>query len=172
VALAWSTQSPEVAFIDLGGAVGTPYRAVDVLELEQPVAQILDVPAPNERLKVLVAPDGQSFFVLDLVARTASPIASSTAGTVASVASDGQFAWLFSPGGTDLAQLDLQNLHPLNLTLDDPISGAFDVARRDGGRALVAVDENADFGVTVLDGTTPSLESAVEYEAVLLGSLR
>ena len=133
---------------------------------------MIDVPAPNDRLKILAGADGQAFFVLDLIARTASPIVSSTFGIDVSVSADGQRSWLLKPGGSDLAALSLSNLHPQNFTLSSPLQQAFEVGRRGGGRALVAVHADGALGLTVLDGERPSLETAVQYHGLLLGSLR
>ncbi|MFO0761497.1 MAG: hypothetical protein U0359_33770 [Byssovorax sp.] len=172
VALLWSRQSPYIGFVALGSTVGKPYKSVEKLELEQPIAAVLDVPKPNDRLKILAAADGQSFFVLDLVARTAAPILSNGYGVNVTLSPDGQRAWLFAPGYANLASLDLGSLHPKNLVLGGGLSAAFDVRRRDGGRAVIAVHPEGDLGLTVLDALNPSLESAVEYHGVLLGNLR
>jgi len=170
VALLWSASSPNVAFVTLGVTVGKPYKSVDRLELEQPVADVLDVPAPNGHLKLLTAPGGDSFVVLNLPARTASPILAA-AGTHAKVAADGLRAWMVAGGFDTLAELDLGTLHPKNLTLDRPVDDVFDVARRDGGRALVAVHPTGAVGLTILDAEHPSLDQTREYAAVLLGGL-
>jgi hypothetical protein len=172
VALLWSASSPFISFVALGSTAGKPYKSVERLELEQPVARVIDVPAPNDRLKILAAADGRAFFVLDLIARTASPIVSSTYGVDLSVSSDGQRSWLLAPGGFDLAALALANLHPQNFTLSSPVQQAFEISRRGGGRALLAVHAQGALGLTVLDGEHPSLETAVQYHGLLLGSLR
>ena len=139
VALLWSASSPYISFVALGSTAGKPYKSVERLQIEQPIARVIDVPAPNDRLKILAAADGRSFFVLDLIARTASPILSSTYGVDVTVSADGQRSWLLAPGGSDLAALSLDNLHPQNFTLASPLQQAFEVGRRGGGRALVAV---------------------------------
>jgi hypothetical protein len=172
VALLWSASSPFISFVALGSTAGKPYKSVERLQLEQPVARVIDVPAPNDRLKILAAADGRAFFVLDLIARTASPIVSSAYGVQVTVSADGQRSWLLAPGGSDLAALSLFNLHPQNFTLGSPLQNAFEVGRRGGGRALIAVHSDGDLGLTVLDGEHPSLETAVQYDGLLLGSLR
>jgi hypothetical protein len=169
VALLWSTSSPEVAFVALGSTVGKPYESVDLLALDQPVTAVYDVPAPNDRLKILAGADGATFYVLDLVARTASPIVAA-GGAALGVSPDGVRAWFLAPDASDIASLDLGDLRPSNLILDLPVAAAIDVARP-GGRALLAVHATPDVGITVLDGLTPSLETAVDYESVLLGAL-
>lgn len=170
VALLWSTSSTSIAFVALGSTVGKPYKSVDKLELELPVGAVHDVPAPNSQLRILAAVDGRSFYVLDLLARTASPILASD-GAALSIAPDGRRAWMLAPSQPAIAQLDLGNLHPKNLLLSQPVAHAFDVARIGGGRALLAVHATQDVGITVLDGERPALETAVLYPSVLLGGL-
>lgn len=171
VALLWSTYSASIAFVSLGQTVGKPYKSVDRLDLDLPVSAVHDVPAPNERLKILAASDGQTFFVLDLVTRTASPIVAH-GGAQLSLAPDGLRGWMFTPSSAVIASLPLDNLHPHNLTMPLSVVAAFDVARRGGGRALVAVHGTPAAAITVLDGEKPTLETAVTYGSVLLGGLQ
>jgi len=171
MALLWSTSSASVAFVALGSTVGKPYKSVERLELEMPVAAVYDVPAPNDRLKILAGVDQRSFYVLDLIARTASPILASD-GALFSVAPDGRRAWMMAPSQPQIAKLDLTSLHPKNLFLTQPVAAAFDVARAGGGRALLAMHATPNVGVTVLDGESPALETATTYASVLLGDLQ
>ena len=172
VALLWSTSSPSLAFVALGSTVGKPYKSVTELSLDTPVGQMVDVPTPNDRLKILASPSQEEFFVLDLVARTASPIlATSSGGANLTVSPDGLRAWLLSASDADIASLSLADLHPQNLTLRLPSAHAFDVARKDGGRALIALHDVPLVDLTILDGTKPSLDTAVAYSSVLLGGV-
>lgn len=171
VALLWSTSSPTIAFVALGSTVGKPYKSVEKLELEDPVAAVYDVPPPNEHLRILSSYGQQRYTVLNLLARTPSPIQASSGATL-SIAPDGQRAWLLSPSQPNIAALDMKSLHPNNLILKNPVASAFDVARRDGGRALVAMHALESVGVTVIDGVHPSLETEVSYASVLLGDLQ
>jgi hypothetical protein len=170
VALLWSSQSPHIAFVALGSSVGKPYKSVDRLELETSIAGVFDVPAPNAHLKVLGSPDGSTFVVLDLLTRTASPILAD-AGTELSVAPSGRHAWLVAPSVLGVAQLDLGTLHPKNLLLANTVKPALDIARRGGGRALIAVHPVGGYGITVLDADAPSIHEAVDYAGLLLGDL-
>jgi hypothetical protein len=173
VALLWSGSAPSAAFVALGATIGKPYKSVESLKLPAPVESVIDVPAPNRHLKILRTTDARSFVVLDLTTRTASPlVASALGGTELRVAPDGERAWLFSRGSSQLAEVGLTTLHPRNLTLSYPIADVFDIARQDGGRALVALHTASAGAVTVLDARTPSLTTAREYTGVLLGDLR
>jgi hypothetical protein len=171
VALLWSSSSPEVAFVALGQTIGKPYKSIERLTLESPVTDVLDVPPPNDRLKVLASRSG-GFVVLDLAARTASPIVSQAYEATLSVSSTGQRAWITAPQEPAIAALNLGDLHPRNLVLDAPVAFAFEVARRDGGRALIALHHESGVSATVLDGTHPSLETAIDYQGLLLGGFQ
>jgi hypothetical protein len=170
VALLWSTSSPEIAFVALGSTVDKPYKSIERTELSEPVVTVLEVPSPNQHLKILGTAGGADLFVLDVVERTAAPIESSMPGTRVTVAS-GERAWI-NAAGPQLARLDLGSLHPENLVLNRPIDSVFEVAQRDGGRALIALHTQGSTGATVLDAQNPSLTNAREYHALLLGDLR
>src|SRR5690606_38938468 len=77
VALLWGNSS-QIAFWSLGSTSSTPYRSVDSTELDMVVDEVLDVPPPNEHLKVLAGYGGSGFFVLDLKKRQSFPL--NTAG--------------------------------------------------------------------------------------------
>lgn len=97
------------------------------------------MPAPNDRLRILAGADGRSFFVLDLLARTAAPIVASAGASVNVAAPNGRRAWMLAPHASVIAALNIESLHPV--VLQHPVAAAFDVRRRDGGRALVAVHQ-------------------------------
>jgi hypothetical protein len=171
VALLWSSFSPEVAFVALGSTVGKPYKSVERLGLEEPVGTVQNVPEPNEHLKILTSTDGRSLLVLDLLARTASPIQSAAPNTLVTPAPDGGRAWIHASSHW-IAQLDLTSLHPRNIALNHGVHDLFDVTRADGtGRALVAIHPVGGTAATVLDGYDPSLTTAREYAGLLLGEL-
>lgn len=174
VALLWSTQSASIAFVELGQTIGKPYKSIQLLNLDSPISAVLDVPPPNDRLKVLVSSSYAStvgYFVLDLGSRTASPILSQSRAPSLAVSPSGKRAWITAEDTAAIADLELDSLHPRNLALRSPIARVFDVGRKDGGRALVALFDERGVGATVLDGSSPSLETAVDYEGLLLGSL-
>jgi hypothetical protein len=171
VALLWSRWRSTIAFVALGSTIGKPYKSVETLELPTSVAEVIDVPPPNQHLKLLAGPEGTPVVVLDLVTRTASPLVASGRGATLRAAADGERVWLVERDGDALAQVDLASLHPKNLVLERPIQDAFDVQRGDGGRALVALHPGGAGSITVLDAKHPSITGAREYAAVLLGEL-
>lgn len=159
-----------VAFWSLGRATGQPYRSVEVVSLATSIGTVLDVPPPRPELKVLQGSGASAFYVLNLATRTASPL--TTLGTASLVVSrDGHRLWAFERGRSSLAQVSLSDLHPLPLPLDRPIDAVFDVARADGGRALVTLDARGAGGATVLDALAPDTASSRSYYGLLLEDL-
>lgn len=153
VALLWSGSSGGVAFWQLGKTSGTPYRSVEVVSLPGSVTAVQDLPAPRADLKVL-STGSSAFYVLDLSSRTAAPLLTQSSATI--VASpDGSRMWAYSQGGTKLSAVSLPRLHPVQLVIDRPIASAHEVARPDGGRALVALHSQGAWGATVFDADAP-----------------
>jgi hypothetical protein len=172
IALVWSTSSANVAFVSLGVTIGKPYKSVERVELVESVSKVLDVPAPNNHLKILTMPSGRIFVVLDLLTRTVSPILVGAGGAHATVAKNGERAWMVAEHMNSVAQLDLLTLHPRNVTLNFAVQDAFEVQKRDGGRAVVAIHPAGTVGATVFDAANPSLENSIEYIGLLLGEFQ
>jgi hypothetical protein len=170
VALLWSASSASIAFVALGNTVGKPYKSVQLVPLPEPVSAVLDVPAPRTDIKVLAGASGQRFFVLDLPSRTVSPLLA-RAGVDLTLSPDGQRVWVTQRNTPNLASIDFATIHPQNLLLDRPVGSVLDIARRDGGRALVVVHPQGSIGLSILDARNPSLLDAREYAAVLAGEL-
>ena len=159
-----------VAFLSLGKAVGQTYRTVEVVSLATSIGEVRDVPPPRPELKVLQG-SANGFFVLNLASRTAAPLTTLQQPTI-HVAPDGQRLWAYRPGSEDLAAVTLDNLHPIPLTLDRPISSVYDVARADGGRALIALDLRGNVGATVIDALAPDTTSSHSYYGLMLEGLK
>ena len=159
-----------VAFWSLGRATGQPYRSVEVVSLAASIGSILDVPPPRPELKVLQGSGANAFYVLNLATRTASPLTTLATPSLL-VSRDGLRLWAFERGRSNLAQVALADLHPVPLPIDRPISGVFDVARRSGGRSLVAIDVRGAVGATVLDALAPDTAASRSYYGLLLEGL-
>jgi len=159
-----------VAFWSLGRATGKPYRSVDVVSLQASIGGVVDVPPPRPQLKVLQATGANSFYVLDLARRTASPLLTQGAASLV-VSRDGERLWAFVPNTTQLARVALGDLHPVPLPLDRPIAAVFDVLTEGGGRTLVAMDSRGAGGVTLLDALAPDTAAARSYYGLLLEDL-
>lgn len=161
--------SAGVAFWSLGKASGQPYRSVEVVSLEGAVTSVLDVPPPRAELKVLQVATN-AVYVLNLATRTASPLTVQSRAAI-HVTDDGQRLWAYQPGGSQLAQVVLENIHPVQLPLDRSISQVFEIARPDG-RSLLALDARGAMGVTVLDALAPNTATSRSYYGLLLEGLQ
>jgi hypothetical protein len=172
VALLWGAPSATsgVAFWSLGKTAGQPYRSVEVLAVGGSVASVTGVPAPHPELKVLQTTGTSSFFVLDLSTRTLAPLSTSSAVSL-SVSPDGERVWAYQPADHELASIELRNIHPTTLLTDLPLAGVYDVARADGGRALIALHGNGSIGATVFDARKPDNATARLYSALFLEGL-
>jgi hypothetical protein len=165
-----SAGSRGVAFWSLGKTLDKNYRTVEVVSLASSIQNVRDVPPPRPELKVLEGQGANAFFVLNLASRTASPLTTLARPTI-HVAPDGQRLWAFQQGGTQLAEVTLDNLHPIPLPLDRPIDAVFDVARASGGRSLLAIDSRGSVGVTVLDALAPDTTASRSYYGIMLEGL-
>jgi hypothetical protein len=171
IALLWNAGTAGgVAFWTLGLAAGQPYRSVEVLGITDEIQSVVEVPQPNTNLELLETGGASDFYVLDLVARTAAPLETSGAATL-SVSPDGQRVWAFVPQSSDLAEMSLTTLHPIPLYVQQPIAAAYDVARSDGGRGLIALDSDGSVGATVFDALAPDTATARSYAGLLLEGL-
>jgi dipeptidyl aminopeptidase/acylaminoacyl peptidase len=177
VAMLWGgsgSSTSGVAFWSLGKSVGQAYRSIETLpDVASAVGEVVNVPAPNQSLKLLVpsslGSQGGQFHVLDLSQRTASPLNTKASNLSLTVSADGQRAWFFEPGTQDVAVIDLVTLHPQNLVLDRPIWNVFDIARSGDGRAMVALHEQGAIGATIIDAFSPDEASAVGHVGLLQG---
>ena len=168
VALLWNAgagAASGVALWSLGNSVMQPYRSIQVVGATQPIKDAIDVPPPNQERKVLQMTSGGGFYVLDLLGRTAPPLTTTGTATL-TIAADR--VWAFQPGGTDLASIDFKTLNPIPLTTDLGIASVFEVARADGGRALVAMHTQGGFGATVFDATNPVTANSRRTGALLV----
>jgi hypothetical protein len=159
-----------VAFLSLGKAVGQTYRTVEVVSLTSSINEVRDVPPPRPELKVLQG-GANGFFVLNLASRTAAPLITLQQPSL-HVARDGQRLWAYRQNSTELAEVTLDNLHPIPLSLDRPISTVYDVARADGGRSLIALDLRGSVGATVLDALAADTTASHSYYGLMLEGLK
>lgn len=173
VALLWGgSQSDGIAFWSLGRTTGKPYRSVDAYQIGINVTQVQDVPGDElGQRKILVGQGATEFYVLDLDARTSFPMLTNQSGFDLSVAPDGGRAWALRRGTPEFAQVNLDSLHPTSLEVQRDVTAVFDIERRDGGRALVALHGSGLLGATVLDALEPDSAATRFYPALLLGDL-
>lgn len=170
VALLWG-RSTQIAFWSLGSTSSTPYRSVDSTELGVTISRVLDVPEPNQHLKILLSDSGGSFFILDLRNRETFPLDTKGSGYSVQVSRDGQRLWVTRPGGENFSMVDLNNYHPDALHVEPGVNGLFDIARGDDGRSAVAFHELDGWSATVLDAQDPDPVKTAYYPALELGGL-
>jgi hypothetical protein len=171
VALLWGSGASGVALWSLGLTSGTPYRSVETLNLDAAVSDVVDVQGAHPELKILKSSSANAFYVLDLKARTAAPLLTTDQAVDIELAPDGNRAWAYSAGTTDVAWIDLTTLHPKSLLIDRLTSAVYDVARLGGGRAMIAVHDYGTVGATVYDATAPDDTTARLYSALLAEGL-
>jgi hypothetical protein len=174
IALLWNTGVAQtgVAFWELGQAAGRPFRSIETVGIDAMVDGVLDVPAKDPALaalKVLRTAQAGAFYVLNLADRTAAPLLTASAQVGLFVSPTGKRVWTFVPGGIGLATTDLVTKHVRTLQLDTPASDIFEIARSDGGRALVVLHGNlgAGVGATVFDADMPDDSTRRIYGALL-----
>jgi len=164
-----SYSSGGVAFWALGKVAGQPYRSVEVLNVGGGVVGVQNVPAPRESIK-LVETSSQGFYVLDLLQRTASPIATSTSTDIL-VSNDGERIWAYAPNADQVSTISLANLHPTNLPLLHAIDRVFDVAAQNGGRSAIALEISGQGSFIAFDAATPNATTARVHTGITLEGL-
>jgi hypothetical protein len=176
VALLWggtSSESAGVAFWSLGKSVGQAYRSIETLsDVGGAVKQVIDIPAPHASLKLLIPSSlsaSSPIHLLDLSSRTASPLVVSASKLNVTVAQDGNRIWLYQAGGSQAAMVSLDNYHPRNLSLLQPISQLFDIENQQGGRTMLALDGGGNAAVTLFDALAPDESTGKMYAGILQG---
>jgi len=171
VALLWQggTAGAGVAFWELGQAAGRPFRSIETVAVGAQVGTVLDVPLDRAALKVLAAAHTQTFYVLDLAARTAAPLLTSAPGTTLMVSPIGARVWTFLPGGAGLAATDVLSKRVWTLQSDTPVDAVFEIGQSGGGagRSLIALHETGNLGATVYDASTPDDSTRRIYGGLL-----
>jgi len=171
VALLWQGGSAGagVAFWELGQAAGRPFRSIDTVAVGAQVGAVLDVPLAGAALKVLAADSSQTFYVLDLAARTAAPLLTSAPRTKLVVSPIGARVWTFLPGGVALAATDVLTKQVRTLQSDSPVDAVFEIGQSDNdtGRSLIALHEAGNLGATVYDVDAPDDSTRRIYGGLL-----
>ncbi len=158
-----------VAFWELGQTGCAPYRSIDTVGITAVIGNVMDVPAPNQTLKVLATLDGGSFYVLNLANRTAAPFVASTPGVALSVSPLGDQVWTYVPNGLNVAATSFADEHPRSLLIERPVSQVFEVARSGAGPVVVVLHDQGGVGATVYDATTLNDTTRRLYAGILLG---
>lgn len=177
VALLWSESTTGIAFWSLGKTSGTPFRSVDPYEIGIAVSAVKHVPGTKfAHLKILESTTASEFYVLDLDQRESFPMVTNASGFTLSLSPDGERAWALKPGTPDMGSIDLSNLHPTSIELERNVVAIHDIARRDAGRAAIAIhvkesSDDVSVGATVLDALEPDTANSRFYGGLMLGGL-
>jgi hypothetical protein len=171
VALLWQggTAGAGVAFWELGQAAGRPFRSIETVAVGAQVGAVLDVPLMGAALKVLAAQHSETFYVLDLAARTAAPLSTSTSATTLMVSPTGARVWTFVPGGPGLAATDVLSKRVWTLQSDTPVDAVFEIGQPGNGtgRSLIALHEAGNLGATVYNAGAPDDSTRRIYGGLL-----
>ena len=171
VALLWqgSAAAGGVAFWELGQAAGRPFRSIETVAIGDPVGDVLEVPLAGAAVKILAGV--QAFYVLDLAARTAAPLITSTAVKQVrlSVSPTGARVWTFLPGATDLSVTEVTSKRVRTLRADTSIGAVFEIGQDTGdGRSLIALHQVGALGATVYDVDAPDDSGRKIYGGLLV----
>jgi hypothetical protein len=159
VALLWNGSSIQgqegVAFWELGQTGCQSYRSIDTVGVTDIVAAVLNVPTPNDRLKVLQTRNASTFYILNLANRTAAPLQTSTSDVSLSISPLGDQVWSYVAYGETVSATDLgHQLLPRSLLIERPVSGVYEVARAADNPAVVILHDQGGIGATVYDAKT------------------
>ena len=171
VALLWQGQGTAggVAFWELGQAAGRPFRSIETVAIGDPVGDVLEVPLAGAAVKILAGV--QAFYVLDLAARTAAPLITSTAVKQVrlSVSPTGARVWTFLPGATDLSVTEVTSKRVRTLRADTSIGAVFEIGQDTGdGRSLIALHQVGALGATVYNVDAPDDSGRKIYGGLLV----
>jgi hypothetical protein len=159
-----------VAFWVLGQTGCQPYRSIDTVGVTDSVAQVLDVPTPNQTLKVLQTRQASAFYILNLANRTAAPLETINNSFDLAMSPLGDQVWTFVPGGTTVVATDFVHELPRSLVIERPVAGVYELARPGGADpAVIVMHDEGGLGATVYDAV--KLEDATRrlYTGLLLG---
>jgi len=173
VALLFSNQATAVGFWALGKTSGQPYRSLESQDIGVSVNSVYDVPGETfAHYKVLKSNQGGEFFVLDLNQRETYPMLTLSSLELR-VAPNGERMWAFERGGTGLARVTFDNLHPVSLATERPIGDVFDVQRGDLGSSVIALHLDGEgLGATVFDALDPDTAHSAFYSGFELGGIQ
>ncbi|MES1209877.1 MAG: hypothetical protein ABUS79_28410, partial [Pseudomonadota bacterium] len=173
VALLWNGSSVQgqegVAFWELGQTGCQSYRSIDTIGVTDVVAGVLDVPTPNDHLKVLQTRSASTFYILNLANRTAAPLQTATSDISLSISPLGDQVWSYVAYGVTVSATDLTHQLPRSLLIERPVSGVYEVARAADNPAVVVLHDQGGIGATVYDAKTLDDSTRRLYGGLLLG---
>lgn len=171
VALLWGP-GEQVAFWELGSSSANPYRSIDATQVSSAVEEVIDVPPPNDHLKVLTT-GSSTFVVVDLKNRESFPLRTTTSGYRVVPSPDGERLWVYFRGGELFSSVTLSDLHPSEISVSPGIGGVYEIERADGGRSVVVLHSSTDsWSATVLDAQDPNSVETSYFPAIFWESMK
>jgi hypothetical protein len=173
VALLWQ-RNGAASGVAFWGLQQTSTEGIDVVSVTEPIQAVLDVGesslSMNPQLKVLEL-ENSGIYVLDLLARTASPL-DTTGAPLLTISADGSRMWAFAQGGIELTEIQLPGLDLVPLTTSLPIGSVYDVTigSADAGApsAVLATHPGGGWGATVFSATDPKIATAFNATSLLV----
>jgi len=187
-ALLWAESQGTVGIWRLDAVIGAPYNSIETFDITVGVANVLDVPGPEEgaclgsqcfaQYKIVSSAGAGDFYLLDLNRKRASLMVTNGKSLALSLAPDGERLWAFQQDGTELAQVRFTDLHPISLAVEAPIRGVFDVGRPNMGsengdeaRSAIVLHTGVGLAATVFDGIDPDGAVTRFYSGLAYGGL-
>jgi hypothetical protein len=163
-ALLYAAGQSSVSFIDLEAVEERTTRNVERLAVPGGISEL--VPLDDER--VLITHASQGFTILDLQARTASPIQARIGLQSVVPSLETGRLWVAPNGASTLGFVDLESLHPGQVQLDHDAQGLFVFNQTEPPR--VVVNHDAPEGrISILDAADPAdTERAVTLQGFFL----
>ena len=167
---AGSDGAQSVSFIDLTAIEQRGAQNIETVQLGRPIRLALPLPERNTVLFEHSVTSAQGrLSLLDLHRRSTAPILAEVSLDRARFSSDRRLLWVAPQGIERVGFIDLNNFHPGEIRLDAAVTDVLPLPVEMGGRdRVVALHPDASGYVTLIDGTTPSRETALSSRGFLL----
>jgi hypothetical protein len=166
-ALLYATSQRGLSFLDLETMGDTPSDSLELVNAEQPVERLIPLVDGDERNVVLL--QSTLVTVVDLQARTLTPISTSTQLTDALFDPVRKKLWVGASGSPYIQSLELSTGRTGNeLRLDAPIGSLLPMFQRD--RLLVLHSESVGY-LTLVDAERPDREHALSLRGYFVNDL-
>lgn len=165
-ALLWSPGSANVVFADLDGIEEAGDRNLEVVSIGAPVNDVITL--EDDLLLLVHPPESRKVSLLDLGARTVSPISSAAELDGAIFDPARKVFWVAPKGQDRVAYLDIETGAPSEVRLDADVARLVPVF----GSDRIAIEHADPFGyVTVLDANEPTRAKAQSARLYLLAGV-
>ncbi len=164
-ALLYAPGGTQLTFLDLADLEQRGSRNVEVVSLDRPISKL--IPLLDEK-KVLVIHDADGVSLVDLAARTVSPIKANVVLSDAAFDASRHKLWVGPSGQPYVGVLDLQTGDTPEVLLDHGVKTLVPMFSR--GKVVVLHDSTVG-ELTVLDAAKPSRDTAKTIRGFLVAGL-